>query len=629
MFSFWIPLACRQSEETMLGHSLRQETSSLFGAFNARWLSPEEVARTFIPTNQFSELVQTQSSILMGPRGCGKTTLLKMLTTPAQEYWFRVRARRSSTLRLRFPRPDFEAVYIPSDIRWSYELQAVTRALGSNAVLAERAQRGMVCLSSLVELLLVFERLALGTARLDSKLAMALIDDWAWAPTLPSISRLRMGLESAAAKIRASLVKRDQASIAESIDSLPPAVAGHPLDALISACHVFDAEAAARLRPVRWALCFDELEIAPSWLHADLLPALRSVDQRMLLKLTWSPVLPSSMVTMQQPRADYAPIRTWYSHIIDATAFCQEFATALIRDRFSSQSLTPADVFGRSLFAAEERLGHDDDVYSEGSAAWKTFVELAKRDSTFADFMKSHGFDPANPITDSTRERDQLLRKLKPLALLRETFLGANRARSRKRPALYAGEEAIYAMSDGNPRWLAGILNEVLDANPVQRDEGQRPLIQLSKQAPILAAASQRMRQYIRLYPTSPDDAQHSGLDLNGLVFALGSFLRSQLLGQQFQGDPPGSFFVDPETPAPIQRLIERGLLIGALIYVGKSQTEVAPSLVHSRIRLSFMLAPSFQLLFRNYRPIHVTHALSAPRDSRQQDLGFPEDKAT
>lgn len=52
---------------------------TIFDAFNARYLSPVDVAATFIPSESFKLLSEQNHSVLVGPRGSGKTTLLKML----------------------------------------------------------------------------------------------------------------------------------------------------------------------------------------------------------------------------------------------------------------------------------------------------------------------------------------------------------------------------------------------------------------------------------------------------------------------------------------------------------------------------------------------------------------------
>ena len=54
------------------------------------------------------------------------------------------------------------------------------------------------------------------------------------------------------------------------------------------------------------------------WLQAELFAALRSFEQRFLLKLTWSPVLPTDLTPRQERQHDYAAIRMWHGHAADA-----------------------------------------------------------------------------------------------------------------------------------------------------------------------------------------------------------------------------------------------------------------------------------------------------------------------
>src|ERR1035438_8529835 len=130
----------------------------MFGAYNARWMTPEDVARLFVPTSHFAPLVQTQHSLLMGPRGCGKTTLLKMLTHGAQRVWRGERLLCEPDLRV-YPTPSFEAIYVPSDVRWSFELEALYREIPEDSILAERVQRAAISIASLAEATRAFELL--------------------------------------------------------------------------------------------------------------------------------------------------------------------------------------------------------------------------------------------------------------------------------------------------------------------------------------------------------------------------------------------------------------------------------------------------------------------------------------
>jgi predicted AAA+ superfamily ATPase len=63
------------------------DSPTIYSTYNARMLSPEEIARTFVINDAYRKLLRVEHSILRGPRGTGKTTLLKMLTPRALKEW--------------------------------------------------------------------------------------------------------------------------------------------------------------------------------------------------------------------------------------------------------------------------------------------------------------------------------------------------------------------------------------------------------------------------------------------------------------------------------------------------------------------------------------------------------------
>jgi hypothetical protein len=590
------------------------KTPSIFAAFNARWLEPEDVARSFIPTQPFKSLVRFQNSLLMGPRGCGKTTLLKMLTRRAQRVWRQERLPREPQWA-DYPGPDFEAIYIPSDVRWSSELGSVSEELDDAPVDAERAQRASVSISAVIETTRVFEAL-LQEAQVDpTEVLKALIRHLQLGPTIPSFREIRLRLVSWIDQIHSDIIKRDASSIRRHLDALSPALTAHSLSAVRRACTVFE-EYAEALSPTRWGLCFDELEIAPQWLQTELFAALRSFEQKFLLKLTWSPVLPTDLMPRQERQHDYAAIRMWHGHAADAKPFCKEFSTRFLRDRLSSSGSTPSDVFGPSPFAQDD--SDLDDVYGRGAPIWRVMIHLAGRDPTFREYLRSHGISPDDPVADLVSLRDESLRKVKPIVLLRDTYLKDVSTkvvrRSRKNPPLYYGEDSIYAMSEGNPRLLAGLLSELLD---VERTAmvNTFPLVRPEVQSRVLHSASQRMLTGIRTYPLERG-ANHRSL--SSVVEKLGRFLHSELVTRDFNADPVGSFFVDEDVSQNVVVVLSLGLLIGAFVHVRSGDGDIPPSITGSRLRLSYMLAPTYRLLFRNYRDMRLSTALRISTATQQ-----------
>jgi hypothetical protein len=538
-----------------------------------------------------------------------------MLTRRAQNVWKGERVPKEPQWA-DYRSPDFEAVYIPSDVRWSAELESVSRELADSPTDAERAQRASVAISAVVEATRVFQAIAREHEMDASVFMKALITHLQLGPTVPSFPEIRLKLVSWIDEILAGLIKRDPGAIRRHLDRLPAAFTAHALSAVTRACTVFE-EFTDGISPGRWALCFDELEIAPDWLQREMFAALRSFDQKFLLKLTWSPVLPTDLTPRQERQHDYAAIRMWHGHAADAKPFCKEFSTRFLRDRLASPSVTPNDVFGPSPFAQDD--GEISDVYGHGGAIWRTMVSLAERDPTFNQYLVDHGLSPDNPVAEAVSVRDESLRKVKPIAIIREAFFRdakdrVTRSRSRKNPPIYYGEDSIYAMSEGNPRLLAGLLNELLDVDVRAQTPGP-PLARPSVQSRILYSASQRTLTGIKTYPIRPGSR---GRSLSALVEKLGRYLHSELLTREFNADPVGSFFVDEDVSQEVIDELSVGLLIGAFVHVKSPQQDIPTSVLGSRIRLSYMLAPFYGLPFRNYREVRLSTALRISASSQR-----------
>src|SRR5687767_13462149 len=92
---------------------------TFLGTFNARHLTPVEVARSFVPPPCFEQLAGNSHVLLVGPRGSGKTTLLKMLQPQALEAWEHPQAHQYRQ------RVMYTGVFIPADISWGAQLESL------------------------------------------------------------------------------------------------------------------------------------------------------------------------------------------------------------------------------------------------------------------------------------------------------------------------------------------------------------------------------------------------------------------------------------------------------------------------------------------------------------------------
>src|SRR5262249_33169748 len=93
---------------------------ALFDTYNARFLDPSTVAKSFIlPHSIFGLLCKNENSLVIGPRGSGKTTLMKMLRPSALRVW------QHENKRHFLKSISFSAVYVASDSGWTNRMALI------------------------------------------------------------------------------------------------------------------------------------------------------------------------------------------------------------------------------------------------------------------------------------------------------------------------------------------------------------------------------------------------------------------------------------------------------------------------------------------------------------------------
>jgi hypothetical protein len=109
---------------------------------------------------------------------------------------------------------------------------------------------------------------------------------WYLEPDVPNLLLLRLLLRERMIRLGESLSwsRLNQGQSPE----LPKWVSLDLLPSASLACEAFDVSFGQDLKS-RWALCFDELELAPSWLLKTAFSDLRTVDLRLIFKLGTSP----------------------------------------------------------------------------------------------------------------------------------------------------------------------------------------------------------------------------------------------------------------------------------------------------------------------------------------------------
>lgn len=613
---------------------------SVFESFNARNLDPTQVAQRFIPPRQFDELILRNHSIVVGPRGSGKTTLLKMLQLPALATW---KHPDADSFRAKI---DFTGVFVAADISWGAQLTALGEArlpddlrtlLGFSAftthmlsalvrAMKEAMNPAIAEVPSLARLHIELDRETIAA------LVRTLAREWELAPELPTLSALQSALQGRLSRI-AQIANQLALSGFHELDPTATETRFLYLDALSAVSFGVEQFNLYADQPYRkWALLFDELEIAPQAIRQALLKALRSTNSNLLFKLSLSPyhqdagLLNNAIAAM--PAQDYHPIELWYARKEQGFQFSRALLEAMIADA-GCENARPEDIFGTaSPGMREEESGVQPSAYRPGTEIHARYTRLAIKDPSFAAYLSENDVNLDTMHEMSSAERASVVRKITSIVMVREAYRSEPQAmgsghrlgRSRKNPNIYFGVDALLAIVEGNPRWLIGLMGPL-----IRRYKDEQKKVPNAVQASAISTAANRFRALLRTIPYVPDGMspfRHKQMASRGLLTlldALGERFRRHVIINEFSPDPVLSFTVDANTSESLLQALGRALNAGAIILVPDSGAEaIASSIRGKRFRLSYMLATSYNLPLLLGREGSLQRLLSDERDQSE-----------
>jgi hypothetical protein len=586
---------------------------SIFESINARALTPAQVAATFVPSRKFAQIAKRRNTVVIGPRGSGKTTLLKMLQQSALENWVHQKADEFRSAI------DFTGIFVPTDLAWSEQLRNLANGkldppehqLFSSAAFTTHLLKAIVVsfisrVAPNSSAATPFRRVSCTPVE-EAFLVKSLARAWRISNLLPSF----LSLKHALSLRMIDIFERAQQEIVLGTQGRSARLAAdrflhiHPIRAASAAVELFDDTLG--ISGQKWALLLDELELAPEWITEMLLGALRSTEgDKLLFKLALNPVGQRRFVghdDLQRKATvgqDFEEVALFYPEKRDAYEFCSALWYQMLDER-KIHPKPPEQVLGHSIFETHPLEKRDfKTAYKRGSQRAEAFIDLASKDPSFRTYITdSLGIKKLEPNTLeslSSVDRAAKVRKIAPLVAMRDFFWrdpGKNddrRFRSRKNAALYAGAQAIFAISEGNPRWFIGLVGRLLD-----NWENQRERISREIQAREIEAASDRFAALLHTIPISSFDK-----GLLGVVTQVGEFFFQRTVRAPFSADPPGSFRVDTQIPSNIVEGLKQAISAGAIVYVpdGKGSL-VLDNIFERRFRLSYLLAPLYDVPLR------------------------------
>jgi energy-coupling factor transporter ATP-binding protein EcfA2 len=612
-------------------------TPSIFDVFNARQLTPQQVANTFVPPPHFDNLVKPTHTLVMGPRGSGKTTLLKMLHPAALEAWSHPEASKYRSAI------NYTGVFVATDINWSEQV----RSLGdgrldadSQRMFAKAAFTTQILQALLTSMLyrlnpkkgegLVSHRRVKMDEVSEKAIATEIISCWHIDRTVPTLEGIYYALSRRLSQIRVLASQEAYRDVAARTARIADIKFLH-LDfqtAASVAVDVFNTK--AKETGARWALLFDELELAPEWIRAMLIRYLRSVDETFLFKITLSPYsvdVKKEMDGIDSPaaRQDFEPIRLWYPNKETGYPFCRKLLDGMLASK-GLESATPDELFGPSAFSTtREEASKKNNAYRPDSILGRQFRSLANIDATFADYLnrKHIDLDRLGQLVGSRRASE--LRKVRSVVVLRNYFRAfpdqeqsssakLQYRRSRKVPSVYGGGDSLFAMVEGNPRWFIGIVGELIN-------RAAKFPVPASQQVHEVIHAASVFRAMLRTIPYKSSSSSSRGL--LSLLDPIGDYFSNAAIDMPFEPDPPCSFIVDAHTEPEQLKALGMALNAGAIVFApDEDDLGIVDNPKGKRFRLSFILAPQYCIPLVLGRSISLSEVLR--RSAGSQSTSSP-----
>lgn len=596
--------------------------------FNARDMTATEVAHRFVAPSMFEALRTGFNTLMIGPRGSGKTTLLKMLTPEGLEVWGQRIAGHSDE--------QFSGVYVPIDVQLADQLEGLIDS-GLPADICDASATSIYGLH-------VFRCIAdsiswhcgssvrrssvnVLTAEQEASIVERLAVLWGVTVEVPRIADLQEALRHRQVRSlerwqRAALLYRHSAKLDISeLDFVE-------FDAALKGAMEVLSRRLGWPGATRWAVLFDEVEVAPVVLQRLLLSYLRHSDEHLFFKIAIAPYMQGYRGLPERSRGsalnDYSVIELVGGDDESVRRFSHAFFAQAAANR-DLPGLNMEESLGPSLLTP--RNDRSAASYGLSSEQAKRFISLARKDPSFARYLEMSAVDATDLISAKDSDERAPFRKARQVAIVRDSYLSGPSTSSRRFKTrtdarrLYSGAETIVRMCEGSPRRLAFLTPGLLEG------VSGRGRVPVGAQVTAVERTEVAFRSFLRGLRVSDGLGNILPRGVLSFVDLLGNVFHGEITKPEFDDDPVGSFIVDAAAGPLIEELIARAVNAGALVQLADSDfrgelrnvSAIEPMATSrgKRFRLSYLLAPNYGLVLRRCRAISLNTLLKRAAESR------------
>ncbi|MCS6578699.1 hypothetical protein [Curtobacterium poinsettiae] len=589
----------------------RTRPTSAF-AFNAVKLTPKQVADTFIAPPAFADIIASANAVLTGPRGSGKTTLLKMLQSEALENWLGPEANALAN--------DFRAigVFVGADRLWTEQLKNAPAEVAESVSTSAYGLHIARSLTSAIQYSVSKQRQT--TLREHCRYVLGSDQE----RELAEAFRLAFELPGSGGSLKAvaraiALRLAELGNLRNRPDRLLSAdwIKVDPIGAVEAVITVFNSLVDAPEQ--RWALLFDEMELAPASLVEQLMRRLRAGPQLIDFKLSMAPITPEANHLGGTVGAiggqDFELISLVGNGRLADTAFTTRLFEEYLARVSGTRGVSLHRVFGESFFDGRESFnavsarpqlsGH---AYGKDGPVLQAMRALARKDPSFSTYLETRKIDLDNLDAVQGTARAATIRKIRNIVVAREHFRGQGGRRSRKTLEIYTGANSLVSFPDGNPRMAQVLIREL----GIALQSSLNGKVGVAAQSEAIEATVNR---FIGLIEAQEGlllfDKIITVLDL---VEAIGDALAHRLIDLPFSADVPSGIYVDAKVSSELLPLVERAVNVGALVPARLNGASLDSNVMGAKLRLNYLLSPRFHLPFRQGKLLALSTVLLESR---------------
>ncbi|EGR4674188.1 hypothetical protein MA786_001587 [Vibrio parahaemolyticus] len=566
-------------------------TPSINESINAKNTSTAELCNTFIINEYYNRLASSSHTIMMGPRGSGKTTLMRMLEVRSLELWENEVSEQFRNLI------DFSGVFIPTDRVWKTQYENTSKRIKSKEDLRVLNSQFIYHILQQLAMTVSFRTCRVTEKKNkyrhvfleksdESELVKELSTLWCVEPRINSLKSLISSIV-----IKKNLVSKylNNSLIVGSSVLRPNVVYGEIqsiLDSSISIINTYLNEDGKK-----WAFLFDELELAPDEIVQPLINSMRGGHPDIILKLALSPYHKGVDVTNSPDSSmkdqDLSYINLTELSESEGIKFCKELCLNLFIKKSIYESVD-------SCFEKPKDIDID-----------AVFDSLVAKDVGFEQYLNNRNLNGLSYM--EAKEKQSQFRKIKFISYLRDHSKKENgKLKPRRRAAdYYAGFENICKSTEYNPRMLIGIMNMFI---PIIKEKG---VVSISEQIAGLETYFDSFRSLLSTIAVDSRDVRVN--NIYNLVDLIANYFKDEIYGERFNPEPKGMLIIDENTPSDLRDAIGFALNAGAMISVKTPENNGIGSSMDKVLtcRLSYLFSHHYGLLLTKQKKIQLNKIMA------------------